>query len=777
MKIKYATLVIASLITGCNTDSSTSKDNNHGQDYQAPMVSNVSVAGDPYINSTLTGIYTYIDPNYRPRGEKGSIYTWQVSGEMIGNEKTLLISDSQLGQSVSFCVTPVASGESNTTGETKCSAGITIVEGAGTKPVASDVAIDNMSPTVGDRLTGSYIYSDEDDDLEAVSLYSWKKDDILIPNENSTTLELSPNLQDGQIEFCVTPVSETKADEEHYSVIGDEVCSSVTNNALPLQGEAPQANDISVDGKHSVGNTVTGTYTYQDDDKDLEGESNFSWKRGSDIIATTLDYTFTSEDKEATITFCVTPVALTGLPTEGSETCSYPISDVSDPAGIVPTISIDTITSDNDITFPQSGDELTGSYTYNSTDNNSQDDSKAIWKFADTQINEDNCVTGQACDLTLTSELIGKDIKFCVIPKATNSIDGYEVCSDPISVVGIKISGALEFRGELVADASGYTNPIYSWKVDTSNIDGPAGDISREKKGAEQIYTIGQDVLDLITTDIDIASNNNGIVDDADWNSALLNGDIDSSAINAANYIGKDVELCVTADETNGQETCVLASEQSETDVTGGLFYEAKNTDKRAIEPTRTVTMMSSTYHRPLTVAELSPDSKSGFGDNLPKQNFTFTISGVEWSSFKLDDGVTTPAVDVCLNLYSYGDKDVDSWSLPASRADSKYIANGYEDKGNNPPAEGASLLIKFAGIAPGKTGLMGVPRDSTAQVSPTYGWPINASSGNPYWSATLSADDSTKANSVKFYDSGASGNNSVGSGRFVSCVRSAQSI
>ena len=179
-------------------------------------------------------------------------------------------------------------------------------------------------------------------------------------------------------------------------------------------------------------------------------------------------------------------------------------------------------------------------------------------------------------------------------------------------------------------------------------------------------------------------------------------------------------------------------------------------------------------YHRPLTKAEALLKADAGFGANLPIAHYSQTEMGIEWASFKLEHtDATTPGLSVCLNLYDTGT----NWYLPASRGDSAYTIDAYTALGNAAPiADTGALLIKFANIFdPGtlaaRTGVMG---SFDSHTSPIFGWPVTGPAATLYWSATKPVADDTKANAVKFYDNGSSGNNTVTNGRFVSCARSA---
>ena len=785
MKFRYCALAIATttILAGCNSDSENPAKGNNGQAYKEPIASSVTIAGDALVGSTLSGKYTFTDPNYTPRAESSSIFNWKVADNddepsndvSVGSEQTLTLSDTELGKNVYFCVTPVANGNAATTGKEKCSASQQVQSGNGEKPQASDVAIDNTSPTVGDTLTGSYNYSDPDSDPEATSQFVWKRGGSDIAGQTSKTITLSALDEGNTIQFCVTPVSTNPDALPNYPVTGDQACSIATNIVQPKAGSAPVASNVTTSGDHSVGAQLTGNYTFQDNDNDLEGASTFSWKRNGTAISgeNTTKYTATSDDKGKSLEFCVTPTAQTGLPKTGNEACATPITDISDPVGDIPKVTLDPISSDADISTPQVGNTLTGSYQYQQTSSGAADESLAVWKADNATITGTTCVTGQSCNLIISDSELGKAITYCVTPKAADSSAGTESCSAPLTTFGVRLTGKLEFNQTLTAQVFGFQNPTYSWKVDTSNTNGPAGDLSRTEKSTQSSYTVGATVLNNITAGFEKDSgNNNGVIDDADWDQAVRLGNLTSATENAAHYIGKDVELCVTTTESG--EICLLASQQPKSAVTGGVVYDSNAPEKRAIEPVREVPFLNSIYHRPLSFAETLAASNTEFGANLPKAHYKQTVAGIDWSLFKLEHtDRTAPAVESCVKLYDAAP----TWHLPASRADSSYTPNAYADRGNNPPLDNNNaLLIKLANIFNKNTnaaanGLIG---NYNGNVSPIFGWPTNSDVNTPFWSATKPKSNDAQANSVKFYDGGTSGNNSVGNGRFVTCVKSA---
>ncbi|MDX2321973.1 MAG: hypothetical protein QNK26_15410 [Moritella sp.] len=815
-------LAISAALTGCNDENTEQENNNNnGNPYVIPIASNVVISGDSYVGSTLTGGYKFIDPNFSPRTEGASGYDWRVddgdqdlSNDLsIGNQRTLLLADSELNKSLYFCVTPKATGSSNTTGETKCSTPTLIEAGNGSKPEVNNVALDNSTPTVGDLLTGDYDYSDPEGDPEGISTFRWTQDGNDIADATLQTLMLTNQQETKIIEFCVTPVSTNPDNIDNSPLIGDEVCAA-SAAVLALAGDPPTATKPTITGEHTVGSTLTADYSYADADGDLESNSTFSWTSDGSEVSTTKTYSLQGSDVGKTIIFTVTPVAGTGTPTAGDPVPSDAINDVTAPVGDVPTIVLDAIDKGG-VTYPEVGDVLGGSYAYTASGSSSPDDSTAVWKADNVVIAGVTCTTGSQCDLTLAAEHYNKSLTYCVTPKAVDSPTGAEDCSAAETVYGVVLSGTLEFGKELNLEVSGYNNPTIEWQVDVSNIQGPAGDITPTTRNlvttgdAAKTFLIGDEVYKKIidpdnAIDHDFndgngnGGNGNGIIDDADWAQASLAGHVtmdsgsaDTNTVNGAHYIGKDAFVTITFTESGVTPITLTASATAA--VTGGVYYDKADVTKRGIEPVRELAFGTVVYHRPITLAEAHHNAAIGFGATVAYPRYTKPATGIEWAVYRAEkdpadnlpfNNSDYPAVDSCLNLYDGAENDV--WHLPVSRSDGSYVANGYVDQGNNPPmadADKNNTLIKLsnsinkADNAP-KAGLLGTYIDRTTPnpklnytVSPTTGRILNGDSGSTaHWSATT--DGTGKTNSVLFYEAGGSGNNAPVNGRFVSCVR-----
>lgn len=131
-------------------------------------------------------------------------------------------------------------------------------------PVASSVAISG-SPTQGNVLTGSYVYSDADSDPQGVSTFRWLRNDIPISGATATTYTLQAADVGTTIKFEVTPVASSGTSP------GSAVVSTGVGpvNALPsgtitlVNPKAYQTKqrNSSNQGTFLVSGTYTGTPT------------------------------------------------------------------------------------------------------------------------------------------------------------------------------------------------------------------------------------------------------------------------------------------------------------------------------------------------------------------------------------------------------------------------------------------------------------------------------------------------------------------------------------
>jgi len=275
----------------------------------APVANNVSISdangGSIDVNDVLTGTYTYNDADGDAEGV--STYQWYLNGVAIVGATnisyTVIASDA--GQPISFEVTPVAS--------TGASPGIAAASAAtivNSPPKALSVSVtDNNggSANVNDVLSGSYIYTDVDNDLEGASTYQWYRSGVAIIGANAMSYTVTSADAGQVLSFEVIPVA----------ISGTNPGLAVVS-ATMLVNSAPVANNVSIvdnnGGTADVNDVFSGSYTYFDVNNDPEGISTYQWYRNGIAItgATGLSYTAVSADAGQSLTFEVTPIASAG---------------------------------------------------------------------------------------------------------------------------------------------------------------------------------------------------------------------------------------------------------------------------------------------------------------------------------------------------------------------------------------------------------------------------------------------------------------------------------
>ncbi|TXK85995.1 immunoglobulin-like domain-containing protein [Paenibacillus sp. N3.4] len=289
----------------------------------APTASNVQVAGTATVGQTLTGSYNYADAESDAEGT--STFKWyQVNGSMEtaiagATSKTYVVQQADVGKTLKFEVTPIASG-GTTNGTAVRSSASAIVEATpapNAAPTASNVQVVGTA-TVGQTLTGSYNYADAENDAEGSSTYKWYQvngaTETAIAGATSTTYVVQQADVGLTLKFEVTPIASggTTNGTAVKSAASAVVAAAVVPNT------APTASNVQVAGTAIVGQTLTGSYTYADADTDAEGTSTFKWYQVNGatetaiVGATSTTYVVKQADVGKTLKFEVTPIASSG---------------------------------------------------------------------------------------------------------------------------------------------------------------------------------------------------------------------------------------------------------------------------------------------------------------------------------------------------------------------------------------------------------------------------------------------------------------------------------
>jgi len=196
-----------------------------------------------------------------------------------------------------------------------------LYDGIGNNPPVATNVTQTGTTEVGQALTGSYTYSDNESDPEGASTFAWYRADdgtgtneAAISGATAQTYTLQAADETKHIGFAVTPVAATGASP------GVEVITTIFAGPVTVN-HPPVASNVNLTGTLEVGEELTGSYTYSDNESDPEGTSTYQWYSADDGSgtnqaaisgATSLTYTLQAADETKYIGFEATPVAQTG---------------------------------------------------------------------------------------------------------------------------------------------------------------------------------------------------------------------------------------------------------------------------------------------------------------------------------------------------------------------------------------------------------------------------------------------------------------------------------
>ena len=426
--------VLISFLTACTSSNSDTPPVGSTLTNNAPTASNVSIVdsngGQVVVGDILSASYTYADDENDAEG--GTTFVWLRNGSAISGATaatyTLVTADS--GQSISLQVTPVASsGEATGTAVTSTAINVTVIV-SNDAPLASNVSItdDNGdSVIVGDSLTGAYSYSDTEGDAEGVTTFRWLRDGVAISGATASTYTLVSADSGSAISFEVTPVAAT----------GEATGAAVTSASLTVINLSPRANNISITDNNGgiveVGDVLTGSYTYFDNDSDAEGATTFAWLHSdgqfNTVIpgATASTYTLTQADSGKTVLFAVTPVAVSGVNTGRQYYDFFSGVFVPNDAPVASNVSITDVNGGAAVV----GDTLTGTYTYSDTEGDVEGSSTFRW------LNSGFAISGAtSSSYTLQANDVARLITFEVTPVAVTGVTNGSAVLSPALATG-----------------------------------------------------------------------------------------------------------------------------------------------------------------------------------------------------------------------------------------------------------------------------------------------------------------------------------------------------
>jgi hypothetical protein len=178
-----------------------------------PQATGVTIIGTAAVGVTLTGDYTFNDPDpadLENQTGTGTSYKWFRDGVEITGAvgKTYLVTSDDEGSKLKFEVIPVSLTGFPNTGDPVFSAETGIVPATGLLPAASQLCIDGKRAT-GEVLTGKYYFTNtsKDDNYQ----FRWMKGPDTIPGAHGTTYTLVAGDIDSAIYFVVYPFAHSKA--------------------------------------------------------------------------------------------------------------------------------------------------------------------------------------------------------------------------------------------------------------------------------------------------------------------------------------------------------------------------------------------------------------------------------------------------------------------------------------------------------------------------------------------------------------------------------------
>jgi hypothetical protein len=377
-----------------------------------PSASNVTISGTAAAGSTLTGNYTYSDVNGDAEGT--STYRWLADGDPISGatSMTYTLTASEVGKTIQFEVTPVATDGSLTGSAVASTATLPVATSAITSASVSvvvpvlGVTPDTLSNVEANTANTDYTVTSLTWNEALTAGGSFKADTvytavITLTSKNGKTFSATPfaptapgstsvgnttsnglgvgntvtftvtfsqtgalavttltvHTQPTKVSYVETTdatlslnglvltathndgsttqvtfidgvavgyttspahgTTLTTAQHDGHPITITHTASAITASTENLSVEAqvvPTASAVSISGTAQVGQTLTGSYTYNDGNGDLEGISTFKWYADAVEIpsATAITYVVQAGDVGKVIRFEVTPVAATG---------------------------------------------------------------------------------------------------------------------------------------------------------------------------------------------------------------------------------------------------------------------------------------------------------------------------------------------------------------------------------------------------------------------------------------------------------------------------------
>lgn len=282
-------------------------------------------------------------------------------------------------------------------------------------PQANDAIVTGVNGGLvkpGDVLSFGYKYSDAENDAEGESRIQWLLNNEIITGAVASEYSVLAGQGGQQISARITPVALT----------GETEGVAAHSNALTVAIDgAPVAENIKIQNsqdRFKPGAVLSASYDYTDVENDSEDTSEagtqYRWLRNGEAIsgAATKEYTLMTVDEGQSLTFEVTPVAVSGT-LQGPAFLSTVIQVEANAAPVASALRIDDENGGN----ARLGDLLIGNYQYSDAENNAEGTSQYRWLRNGAVI-----VNAQQKTYTLQKDDAGKNISFQVTPYAATGM-------------------------------------------------------------------------------------------------------------------------------------------------------------------------------------------------------------------------------------------------------------------------------------------------------------------------------------------------------------------
>ncbi|EAM9431665.1 hypothetical protein BCN14_27200, partial [Salmonella enterica] len=409
-----------------------------------PVVKATNITGPLEVGGRLEGVYTFSANG--ADGRDMSTFAWRDGGQSGITTQTYELNASDIGKILTFSVTAVnGAGVTGNTDSisTKDAAGISggsgMNPGEVIDPTIAPAAKDlNITGTleVGQMLTGSYTFVANGGDTNNHSTLLWTgggQDRIA-----GTSYTLNDKDVGKILTFEVTPVNGKDVKGTPVSINTKDAAGTRGSGSGKNPGEVidpkakPIAEDLNISGPLEVGQTLTGSYTFNPNGGDTSNRSTVSWNgRGSP--STGMDYAIVAADTGSILTFTVTPV-------NGRNISGEPASISTNTKGVSVTGGVGgNIINPGAVPLAESlkiegelavGEKLTGSYKFNPNGGDATDRSTLVWSSGGVQRQTGVAMNGVAKDeYIIVDGDAGRILTFTVTP--TN---GKDVTGTPVSV-------------------------------------------------------------------------------------------------------------------------------------------------------------------------------------------------------------------------------------------------------------------------------------------------------------------------------------------------------